>query len=59
MLKNIQAWKSTILGIVAVLGVLGLVYTGKLSENFLIVIVPALIPVFTDWFKEHKKEDEA
>lgn len=58
MLKKIQAWKSTILGLLLIVGLSLGVYSGKLTQEFLMGMIPCLYLVFSDTFKEHKNEQE-
>lgn len=57
MTKKMQAWKSTVLGLLLIIG-LGLgVYTKVLTEAFLLAMVPSIYLVFSDVFKEKKKDE--
>lgn len=57
MLKKIQAWKSTILGLILTVGLgLGVAYD-KLDKEFLLAMVPTIYLVFSDVFKEKKKDE--
>lgn len=56
MMKNIKAWKSTILALVLIVGLsLGVAFE-KLDKEFLLAIVPTIYLVFSDVFKEKKDE---
>lgn len=60
MLKNIKAWKSTILGIALGLGVSIGVATGKLSEASLVALAPSIYLIVTNnlGIKPKKNEQE-
>lgn len=52
MLGNIKAWKSTIVGLVFMIGIGLGVYSGKLSETALLALIPGVMLVLTNVFKE-------
>jgi hypothetical protein len=56
MLTKVQAWRSTILGIILTVGLGAGVYSEKLSQEFLVAMVPTIYLVFSDVFKEKKDE---
>lgn len=55
MLKNIKAWKSTIVGLIFMIGIGLGVYSNRLSETALLALIPGIMLVLTNVFKEDDK----
>lgn len=58
MLKNIKAWKSTIMGLVLGIGVTIAVATGKLDSEALIALAPSIYLIVTSNLGIKTKSDE-
>lgn len=55
-MENIyKAWRSTVVAILLIVVLVVLVWFEKLSTEALLGILPLLLPIFKDYFKENKK----